>query len=83
METPAEVLEQYREMEEEMAEALASQGLDLSNFSADAQGFGENAEETSRGDAARTSSDPEMSQAVGDQELKQSGTVSRLVNRIV
>ena len=43
METPAEILEEYREMEEEMAEVMASQGLDLSNFSADAQGSGDDA----------------------------------------
>jgi len=83
METPAEVLEEYREMEEEMAEAMASQGLDLSDFSADEQGFSQDADEAQSRDAARTSSDSVMSQTVGDQQLKQSGSVSRLVNRIV
>ena len=38
LETPQEVLEEYREMQEEIDERLAKQGLDLGNFSADAHG---------------------------------------------
>jgi hypothetical protein len=83
LETPQEVLEEYREMRSEMDERLAHQGLDLTEFSADAHGenTGESApEETSnkksnQGDSVRT--------VKGPQGLAQDGLDARLVNRIV
>jgi hypothetical protein len=85
MRTPQEVLDSFRDMEAEMGEALADQGLDLSEFTAEGQdadgeedaGIGEtNQEKESR----RGESDAGL---VGAQELEQTGSTSRLVNRIV
>lgn len=83
METPAEVLEQYREMEEEMAEAIGLQGLDLSEFSAEANDSGEESDEHGFGSEKTKSSARDESRQDADGTLRQSGSVSRLVNRIV
>ena len=83
METPAEVLEQYREMEEEMAEAIGLQGLDLSEFSADANDSGDESDGLGVGSEKTKSSVRDDAREDADGALKQSGSVSRLVNRIV
>ena len=83
METPEEVLQQYREMEEEMAEAIAGQGLDLSHFSADAQNPENESESSDSTSSTNLSAGPNQDDRGSDQSLQQSGTVSRLVNRIV
>ena len=83
METPEEVLQQYRDMEEEMAEAIAGQGLDLSQFSADAQNPENEAESSDSKSSTNLSAGPNQDDRGSDQSLQQSGTVSRLVNRIV
>lgn len=83
LETPQEVLEEYREMRSEMDERLARQGLDLSQFSADAHGEGADDsvpepainKESNQGDSARV--------VKGAQGLAQDGMNARLVNRIV
>jgi hypothetical protein len=65
METPAEALENYKEMEAEMAEAIAQQGLDLGDFSAEAHDFGD-AEEESAGDG-KSRNESDRSEAGSDE----------------
>lgn len=83
METPEEVLQQYREMEEEIAEAVAQQGLDLGQFSADAQNSGGDDASSDTPRSNQSFTDPKRGSDGGEKSLEQSGTVSRLVNRIV
>jgi hypothetical protein len=83
METPAEALENYKEMEAEMAEAIAQQGLDLGDFSAEAHDFGEGEEESAGDGKSRNESSRSETGTDGVETLEQSGSKSRLVNRIV
>jgi len=84
METPQEALDSYRDMEDEMGGALADQGLDLSEFTADAYDAEEDHDGSDRGsqgeESRRGGSDTGI---VGAQELEQTGATARLVNHIV
>ena len=83
METPAEALENYRQMEAEMAEAVEKQGLELGEFSAEAHDSDDEsgaAGGDGSDDASNTARDQDVDSGSG---LRESGTVSRLVNRIV
>jgi hypothetical protein len=83
LETPQEVLEEFREMRSEMDERLAHQGLDLTEFSADAHG--ENTGESSPEHAVNKESNQgdSVREVKGTQDLAQDGLDARLVNRIV
>jgi hypothetical protein len=83
LETPQEVLEEFREMRSEMDERLAHQGLDLTEFSADAHG--ENTGESSPEHAVNKESNQgdSVREVKGSQDLAQDGLDARLVNRIV
>ena len=86
VQTPAEVLEEYREMEGELDRAVAGQGLDLSEFSASAHGEsdGSDSDTLGRGESTKDTGQGGLEPDIkGAQTLEQSGAVSRLVNHIV
>jgi CRISPR/Cas system CMR-associated protein Cmr5 small subunit len=86
METPSEVLEEYRQMQSEMEASLSGQGLDLSEFGAFAQGESDaqKSDNSSESGMKKESNQGEDSApAVGAQALEQTGSTSRLVNHIV
>jgi len=88
METPQEVLEEYRQMESELDEAIAGQGLDLSEFSAsshDGDEFSADGDGDGKSSGSKRNSNQGMVDAVSDEPgtLEQDGTTARLVNRIV
>jgi hypothetical protein len=77
METPEEVLEEYRQMREEIDEAIAQSGMSMSDF--DAQS-GENSEsETNKRTEERYGVEPEARA----ERLESHGSRGRLLNRIV
>jgi hypothetical protein len=86
VQTPAEVLEEYREMEDDLDRAVAGQGLELSEFSASTHGESDGTDPDTLGhanppkDSGQGGLDSDIK---GAQTLEQSGTVSRLVNHIV
>jgi hypothetical protein len=85
MQTPQEVLDSYRDMEDEMGGALADQGLDLSQFAAEAydpdgEEDHDGSDRANKEESRRGGSD---TGTVGAQELEQTGATSRLVNHIV
>jgi hypothetical protein len=86
MQTPREVLDSYREMEDEMGGALADQGLDLSGFAAEAydpdgEKDPDGSDRASQGEESRRGGSD--TGPVGAQELEQTGATARLVNHIV
>jgi hypothetical protein len=86
LETPQEVLEEYREMKSEMEEAMARKGLELSDFSASGHDGGDG--EGDESGTLRSESPTELNQrglesGVGEDALEESGATARLVNRIV
>jgi len=88
METPQEVLEEYRQMESEMDEAIAGQGLDLSEFSAsshDGDEFLADEDGDNKSSRSNNNSNQDGVDAVSGEPgtLEQDGTTARLVNRIV
>ena len=84
LETPNEVLEEYKEMRGEMDEAIGQQGLELGDFSASAHGEDAEAGIESSISEQDKSSRGEINQDIkGQQNLEQSGDTARLVNHIV
>ncbi len=83
LQTPEEVVEEYREMEEEMGKQIAKRGLDLTDFSADAHTG--DAEDEAAGLQAENESNQKAQTGVeaGETTLEETGDSARLVNRIV
>jgi hypothetical protein len=82
METPQQVLEEYREMESDLEKAMAMQGLNLADFDA----TGQDPDQDSGTDDGSTPGDKESQSDgldTGVQDLEQTGATARLVNRIV
>ena len=83
LQTPEEVVEEYREMEEEIGKQIAKQGLDLTDFTADAHG-----DESEDGESSLLATNESNQTAPtdvlkGEQTLEETGDSARLVNRIV
>ena len=83
LETPQEVLEEYREMQEEIDERLARQGLELGHFSADSHGDSEDEQRASNERTGEFNQAETSGPMRGEEELAQEGTSARLINRIV
>jgi hypothetical protein len=82
LETPEDALQDYKDMEEEMAEQLAGQGLDLASFTADSNSDADG-EESGSNSTSEESRQGASSDADKGEALEQDGTSARLVNRIV
>lgn len=83
LETPEEVVEEYREMEEEIGKQIAKQGLDLTDFSADAHGDQNEDGESSLISENESNQNAQTDVEKGEQTLEETGDSARLINRIV
>ena len=70
-------------MREEMDEKLAEKGLDLSEFSADAQDNSRDGSDGKKEDAEESSQAAEQPASDGRIDLANEGASARLINRIV
>ena len=83
LQTPQEVLEEYREMRDEMDEKLAEKGLDLNEFSADAQDDSRDGSDEKNENAQESNQAAEKPASDGRIDLANEGASARLINRIV
>ena len=77
LETPEEILEEYRDLERDIEEALEQAGMSLTDFEATADGEAD--ERSDRDSRERTSSGPQD----GDGQPEEAPKRGRLLNRIV